>query len=73
MNPQLQAVLDSVRPALNSAPLTEKERALFLYDLVGQVYEHVKYDVCGPDVDAPEREHIGSVRAAALQGLWIKR
>lgn len=64
--PELTAVIRSVRPALQSVETTEKERAEFLYDLVREVYEHVKFDVYGPTVDAPERNRIGDVFGAAL-------
>ncbi len=35
-------------------------------DLVHEVYDHVKFDVYGPTVDAPERDRIGEVLNAAL-------
>lgn len=64
--PELTAVIRSVRPALQSVEMTEEERAQFLYDLVHEVYDHVKFDVYGPTVDAPERAWIGDVMNAAL-------
>lgn len=53
-------------PALKAESTTEGERAQFLYALVHEVYDHVKLDVHGPDVDAHERNRIGAVLAAAL-------
>ena len=65
-NPALDAVIASVRPALNSRPTTEAERSDFLYKLVGEVYKHVKEDVCDPQDDTSERSWIGKVRDAAI-------
>lgn len=62
----LQAVVRSVRPALRSATTTEEEREQFVYDLVREVYDFVKLEVHGPDVDADERMRIGAVANAAL-------
>lgn len=66
IRPELTAVTRSVRSALQSVETTEEERAQFLYDLVREVYDHVKFDVHGPTVDASERAWIGSVVDAAL-------
>ncbi|ONI65411.1 hypothetical protein ALI44B_00185 [Leifsonia sp. ALI-44-B] len=63
---ELHDVIRSVRPALIAADVTEGERAQFLYDLVREVHTHVKFDVYGPDIDAPERARIGAVADAAL-------
>ena len=65
-NAELQDVIRSVRPALNSSELTPADRAGFLYDLVREVYDHVKFDVYGTDVDASERAWVGDVLDAAL-------
>lgn len=65
-NPQLAAVIASVRPALNAQPTTEAERARFLYDLVHEVYDHTKFDLHGPTDDTDERARIGVVLDAAL-------
>lgn len=51
----LQDVIRSVRPALKSVETTEEERAKFLYDLVHEVYDHVKFDIHGSTVDVAER------------------
>ena len=40
--------------------------AQLVYDLVWEVYEHVKFDVHGADVDAAERNRLGDVLNAAL-------
>lgn len=63
---QLAAVVRSVRPALNSVATTEEERARFAYDLLRDLYDHVKFDVHGADVDADERSRLGDVLDAAL-------
>lgn len=65
-NAQLSAVISAVRPALNSVPTTEAERAQFVYDLVLGVYEHVKFDVHHPTEDTDERARLGAVLDAAL-------
>ena len=65
-NPHLADVVASVRPALQAAETTDEDRAQFAYDLVREVYEHVKFDVYGPDVDAAERNRLGDVLDAAL-------
>lgn len=65
-NPQLAAVIASVRPALNAHPTTEAERAQFLYDLVREVYDHTKFDVHAPTDDTNERTRIADVLDAAL-------
>ncbi|MGO2933167.1 hypothetical protein [Microbacterium sp.] len=64
--PELKAVIRSVRPALQSVETTEEDRAQFLYDLVREVYDYVKFDVHGHTVDAPERAWIADVVGAAL-------
>lgn len=63
---QLAAVVGSVRPALNSATTTEEQRARFAYDLLREIYDHVKFDVHGADIDAEERSRLGDVLDAAL-------
>jgi hypothetical protein len=65
-NSEVKDVIRSVRQALNNAHLTEHQRAVFLYDLVCEVYDHVKFDVYGPGIDAPERARIAAVLDAAL-------
>lgn len=67
--PELTAVIRSVRPALQSVETTDQERAQFLYDLVREVYDHVKFDVYGPTDDTPERAWVGDVVNAALPPL----
>lgn len=62
----LEAIIRSIRPALQQANLNEEERAQFVYDLVREVYEFVKFDVYGPTVDADERSRLGEVLDAAL-------
>lgn len=52
---EIKAIVRSIRPALQRANLDEEQRAQLVYDLVREVYEHVKFDVYGPTVDAPER------------------
>lgn len=63
---KLQRVIRSVRPALNGAELNERDRAQFLYELVREVYDHVKHDVHGSATDASERNRIGAVLDKAL-------
>lgn len=70
--PQLASVIASVRPALNAQPTTEAERAQFLYNLVREVYDHVKFDLHGPTEDTEERTRFGSVVDAALPPLTSK-
>lgn len=65
-NPHLAAALASIRPALNAQPTTEAERAQFLYDLVREVYDHVKFDLHAPSADTAERAQVGDVINAAL-------
>lgn len=65
-HPKLRDVLDSIRPALEQAHTTEADRAQFLYDLIGEVYDYVKYDLHGPTITAPERSRIASIANAAL-------
>lgn len=67
--PELTAVIRSVRPALQSIETTEQERAQFLYDLVREVHDHVKFDIHRPTDDTPERAWVGSVADAALPPL----
>lgn len=50
---EIKAIVRSIRPALQRANLDEEQRAQLVYDLVREVYEHVKFDVYGPTVDAP--------------------
>lgn len=64
--PALQAVLASVRPALQAADTTPRDRAEFLYDLTREVYDHVKFDIHGANADTPERGRIGQIVDAAL-------
>lgn len=64
----LEAVVKSVRPALQSGETTEQERAAFLYDLTREVYAHVKEDVHHHSEDTPERTRVGAVVDAALPG-----
>ena len=49
---ELIEVVAAVRPALQATPTTPAQRAQLVYDLVLEVYEHVKFDVHGADVDA---------------------
>ncbi len=63
---EIKAIVRSIRPALQRANLDEEQRAQLVYDLVREVYEHVKFDVYGPTVDAPERGRIGEVLNVAL-------
>lgn len=65
-DPKLSALIKSVRHTLNSVETTEAERAEFLYDLVREVYEYIKFDVYGPDADTKERARIAEVLDAAL-------
>lgn len=62
-NPQLTAVIASVRPALNAQPTTEAERWRFLYDLVREVYDHTKFDLHDPTA---ERTRLADVLHVAL-------
>ncbi|MCT2224655.1 MULTISPECIES: hypothetical protein [Micrococcales] len=62
----IKEIVRSIRPALQRANLTEAQRAQLVYDLVHEVYDYVKFDVHGADVDAPERSRIGDVLNAAL-------
>lgn len=71
-NSQLTAVIASVRPALNSAPTTEEERAQFVYDLVREVYDHVKFDLHAPTEDTDERAQLGNVLDAALPASTLE-
>lgn len=66
MHENLESVIRSVRPALNDAQATAQERADFLYELVREVYNHVKFDVHDPTDDTDERMQIGDVLNAAL-------
>ncbi|WP_282848701.1 hypothetical protein [Microbacterium oxydans] len=63
---EIKGIVRSIRPALQRANLTEEQRAQLVYDLVHEVYDHVKFDVYGPMVDAPERNRIGEVLNVAL-------
>ncbi len=63
---QLNAVIRSVRPALNAQPTTEAERSRFLYDLVREVYDHVKFDLHDSTDDTDERARLAGVLDAAL-------
>lgn len=63
---QLEDLVAAVRPALQAAPTTPAQRAQLVYDLVQEVYDHVKFDVHGADVDAAERNRIGHVLNEAL-------
>lgn len=63
---EIKGIVRSIRPALQRANLTEEQRAQLVYDLVHEVYDHVKFDVHGPTVDAPERNRIGEILNAAL-------
>jgi hypothetical protein len=65
-DPQLRAVIRSVRPALAAAEATEDQREQFLYDLAREVYDYVKFDVYGPDIDAPELRRFALLVDAAL-------
>ena len=65
-NPKLRDLIELVRPTPQAVATTDAERAEFLYDLVREVYEHVKFDVYGPDADTEERTRIGQVLDAAL-------
>ena len=62
----LAALVASIRPSLQSTPTTPAQRAQFVYDMVQAVYDHVKFDVHGADVDAAERNRLGDVLNAAL-------
>jgi hypothetical protein len=66
MDPNLKTVLDSIRPVLAAADATEEQREQFLYDLVREVYDYVKFDVYGPDDNSPERDRIGSIVGVAM-------
>ncbi|MGO2520131.1 MAG: hypothetical protein ACTH8F_08415 [Microbacterium sp.] len=63
---QLASVIASVRPALNNTETTEDERAQFAYDLLREVYDHVKFDVHRPLEDSDERVRIGEIVNVAL-------
>lgn len=63
---EIKGIVRSIRPALQRANLTDEQRAQLVYDLVDEVYDHVKFDVYGASVDAPERTRIGEVLDAAL-------
>lgn len=63
---EIKTIVRSIRPALQRANLTEEQRARFVYDLVHEVYDHVKFDVHGPTVDASERTRIAKVLDVAL-------
>lgn len=63
---ELIEVVAAVRPALQATPTTPAQRAQLVYDLVWEVYEQVKFDVHGADVDAAERNRLGDVLNAAL-------
>lgn len=65
-NTHLTDVVAAVRPALQAAPTTPAERAQLAYDLLRELYEHVKFDVDGPDVDSEERSRLGEILNAAL-------
>ncbi|MFZ2624602.1 MAG: hypothetical protein WAX29_05100 [Propionibacterium sp.] len=65
-NSNLAAVIASVRPALKAQPTTEAERAQFVYDLVHEVYDHVKFDVHDPEEDTPERTRLAGVLDKAI-------
>jgi len=63
---QLQRLVASIRPTLQETPTTPAQRAQLVYDLVREVYDHVKFDVHGATVDAAERNRIGDVLHHAL-------
>lgn len=63
---ELAQVVRSVRTALEAAETSERERAQFLYDLVREVYDHVKFDVGFPAAMSVERERLGAITDAAL-------
>lgn len=63
---ELIEIVAAVRPALQATPTTPAQRAQLVYDLVWEVYEHVKFDVHGADVDAAERNRLGDILNAAL-------
>ncbi|WP_431030844.1 hypothetical protein [Plantibacter sp. RU18] len=69
-NPQLEALIKSVRPALRDAQPNEAERSQFIYDLVREVYDYAKFDVSGPGADTDERAYLGGVVDAALPPLF---
>ncbi|WP_293787986.1 hypothetical protein [uncultured Aeromicrobium sp.] len=62
----LENLVASIRPTLTSVSTTPAERAQLVYDLVREVYDHVKFDVHGADVDTDERSRLGDVLDAAL-------
>lgn len=63
---EITTIVSAIRPALQRANLAEEQRAQLVYDLVHEVYDHVKFGVYGPTVDAPERNRIGDVLDVAL-------
>lgn len=63
---ELLDIVATIRPALQSTTTTPAQRAQLVYDLVLEVYEHVKFDLYGTDVDAAERNRLGDVLNAAL-------
>jgi hypothetical protein len=66
---EIEAIVRSIRPALQRANLDEQQRAQLVYDLVREVYDHVKFDIYGPTVDAPERSRLGDILDAALPSV----
>ncbi|MBF4629591.1 hypothetical protein [Curtobacterium flaccumfaciens] len=62
-------VVESVRPALQNTPTTEKEREQFVYDLLREVYDYGKFDENGPNADTAERTRLAAVINAALPKL----
>lgn len=63
---ELIEVVRSVRPALKATYTTEEQRASFLYDLIQEVYLHVKFDVHSPEEESSERCRIGEISDVAL-------
>lgn len=68
-HPKLDALVKTMRPTLQAERPTEAERAQFVYDLVREVYDYVKFDVAGPGADTDERTYLGAIVDAALPPL----
>ncbi|MGK9146056.1 hypothetical protein KXS11_00300 [Plantibacter flavus] len=58
-HPKLDALVNTTWPTMKAERPTEAERAQFVYDLLREVLDYVKYDLHGPDSDNPERDRLG--------------
>lgn len=65
-NPKLDALVKTMRPTLQAERPTEAERAKFVYDVLTEIYDYVKFDTSWAGTNTDERARLGAVVAAAL-------